>query len=462
MHILLVAPASGTWRGIARKKIFNGKTFRFSMLSLLTVAALTPVEHDVTIIDEQLDTIPEGPFDLVGITVMTATAPRAFELSAEFRSKGIPVVFGGFFPTLNPAECLHHASSIVEGPASGAWPKILADIERGTLKKRYEGHVGLKPPEYLPRDNVSRDQYVTVNATYATMGCYNRCSFCSIAAFHRGQFHCRPIGDVISEISSFREKFFIFVDDNLTQDRSYVYGLLEALIPLKKHWVTQASIDIADDPYLLSLLRDAGCIGLFIGLESFDNMALKSQGKEIKSVETYKKAISTIHSSGLFVESGMIVGFDTDDVTVFGKTLKMLDYLEIDAIQLSILTPLPGTALHRAMKNRIVDTNLAHYDYRHAVFSPARMTREDLQAGADWIIGKFYSPLSIVKRMVRWLKIGGLGRIHYPLFLNAAYYGRVKRFSIGGYNPAFGQSRVFQSSVGRSLLRFRSSNLAIK
>ncbi len=270
MNILLISPSSGYWRGLGKKKIFNGKTFPFSMLSLLSVAALTPPEHEIRLIDEQVDDMPtNGDFDLVGITAMTATAPRAYELGDYFRSKSIPVVMGGFHPTFNVAEALEHADSVVIGPAGGAWPEVLADVQNGGLKQIYHGNPEIDPPCHLPKHLLDKKRYISVNTMYATLGCRNKCSFCSITSFFKGERYTRKIEDVVDELQSFHENFFMFIDDNLTQDRYYITGLLTAITPLQKKWVTQASIEIADDPELLKLLHQAGCVGVFVGLESF-------------------------------------------------------------------------------------------------------------------------------------------------------------------------------------------------
>jgi len=138
MKILFIAPASGQWRGLGRRRLFNGKTFRFSMLSLLTVAALTPEGHDLRVVDEQIDEIPwDEPFDLVAITVMTATAPSAYELCRRFRARGIPVVLGGFHVTFNPAEASEHATAIVIGPAADAWPQAVRETQLDQLHPRH-------------------------------------------------------------------------------------------------------------------------------------------------------------------------------------------------------------------------------------------------------------------------------------------------------------------------------------
>lgn len=438
MKLLLISPASGHWRNLARRKLFNGKTFRFSMLSLLTVARLSPEDAAVQIVDEQIEAIPlNETFDLVGITCMTATAPRAFELCRHFKRKGATVVLGGFFPSLNPQIALRYADAVVAGPAIEAWPRLCDDYRRGKLQKLYDGNPEGAVPATLPREMIQTDKYSTPNATYATAGCKNKCKFCSISAVYRARHFTRPIEEVAAEIASFKSKFFMFVDDNLTQDRGYAMTLLKRLTPLKKRWITQASIEIADDEDLLTAMAKAGCVGLFIGLETFNSHNLENNQKQFNAPEKYRKAVDAIHRHGMFVEAGIIFGFDEDTVTVFESTLKMLEKTKIDAIQTSILTPLPGTALHTEMLPRIIDTDYEHYDYRHVVFEPMRMTAEELQNGADWVIRRYYSPWRILRRAVRWLCTPkGLSHAVYPFVLNWAYFGRTIAFGIRGRNPA--------------------------
>jgi radical SAM superfamily enzyme YgiQ (UPF0313 family) len=444
MKILLIAPSSGYWKALGKKNFFNGKTFRFSMLSLLSVAALTPDEHDITLIDEQVDSIPENPdFDLVGITVMTAIAPRAYELCDYFRKLKIPVVVGGFHPTFNINEALQHADAVVAGPATGAWSELLIDVKKGVLNKIYHGDPTLPSPAMLPKHLLNKKKYVTVNTMHATLGCRNECSFCSITAFYKGLRYQRPVEEVVKVLKSFKEKFFMFIDDNLTQDRNYIIELLTAMVPLKKKWVTQASIEIADDPELLQLMHDSGCMGVFVGLETFSESALCSQNKRIKHPQYYKEAVKKIHDHGIYVEAGLIFGFDNDGPEIFENTLKILDDIGIDAIQASILTPLPGTTLFKEMKNSIVDFNWEHYDYKYAVYQPKQMSREDLRAGLEWINKRYYSLWRIFKRLIRWILMpSGYHNFYAPLYLNIAYWGRQFQFKVKGYNPAQRRKKV--------------------
>ena len=437
MRILLIAPASGEWRGIAKHRWFNGKTFRFSMLSLLSVAALSPKDASVQIVDEQVEDVPDEAFDLVGITAMTAAAPRAYELCDRFRERGIPVVMGGFHASANPEEALLHADAIVVGPAYGAWEQVCADIQQRCLKRVYHGSLEQRMPVSLPRHLVCKPQYVTISATFATLGCRNRCKFCSIHPFYGGKRFTRDVEEVVAEIRAFDQRFFVFIDDNLTQDRDYALALFKALAPLKKRWVTQVSIDSTEDEELMDAMPRAGCLGVFMGLETFNTDALSGQEKGFNAPQRYKNAVTTLHRRGLYVEAGMIVGFDADGKDTFHDTLHMLDEIGIDAIQLSILTPLPGTALHNEMKDRILETDWSRYDYRHVVFQPEKMSVRDLQNGADWLIRAFYTPNRILRRLWRWATMpSGWKHFIYPLGLNLAYYGRTRRFNIRGCDPA--------------------------
>jgi radical SAM superfamily enzyme YgiQ (UPF0313 family) len=437
MRILLILPASGHWKHIASTRRREGKTFRFSVLGLLTVAALSPEDASVRIVDEQHETVPEEHFDLVGITAMTALAPRAYELCDRFRAAGIPVVMGGFHASLNPEEALEHADAVVIGHAYGAWEQVCKDVKNGRLERVYHGDAEASPPIHLPRHLLSPDRYLTRSSTFATLGCTNGCKFCSINVFHRGERFERPVEDVAAELARLPKELTVFVDDNLTQSRQYSLQLLSAIEPLKRRWVIQASISVGEDPELLRAMARAGCIGVFVGLETFSSEALKAQDKAFNLPERYREAVRAFHQNGIFVQAGVMVGFDTDGPEVFRETLRMLEWVGIDAIQLAILTPIPGTPLHESMRERIVDRNLEHYDYRNAVFTPARMSREELQAGSDWLIRAYYSHARVLRRLLRWWATPhGLSRFVYPLGLNLAYLKRVRLFGIRGSDPA--------------------------
>jgi len=440
MKLLLVAPASGPWRRIGRQRWFNGRTFRFSMLSLLRVAASSPPDVDVRLVDEQVENVPFDPdVDLVGVTCMTALAPRAYEIADAFRERGVPVVLGGMHPTFLSEEALRHADAVVAGEAEGVWARVLADVAAGRLGGVYRSDA---PPDLAdlprpPRRLLAARRYGTVHAVQATRGCPHRCDFCAVSAFHGGRFRMRPVEDVLAEVAEIPERFFLFVDDNLTAEREWARHLLHGLASLGKQWVTQSTLEATEDDEIVELAAAAGCVGFFVGLETFSDRNLASARKGFHRVARYREAIRRLHARGIGVEAGIVFGFDGDDAGVFERTLAALDRLEVDAIQVSIRTPLPGTPAHEAMRDRIFDRNWAHYDFHHVVFEPSRMSAEALQAGHDWVTREFYRPWRIARRLAHWARRPrGLATARYALALNAAYFGRVARWRIRGWNPA--------------------------
>lgn len=438
MNIILIAPSSGKWRQVGRSKVANGKTFRFSLLSLLSVAAATPKDVTVRIVDEQCEDIPwDAPVDLVGITCMTALAPRAYEIAARFRARGVPVVLGGMHPTFRWVEALEHADAVVAGESEGVWSQVVDDARRGAMKGLYRAEKAFDPGDIQlpPYHLLDLNRYSTY-AVQATRGCDRRCSFCSITAFHQHTQRRRPIESIIEEIKQIPNRMFLFVDDNLTADRDYAAALFEALVPVKKYWVTQSTLAIADDPAFLRLASRAGCTGLFVGLETFTENNLHSVEKDFNHIEQYREAIEQMHAHGIGVEAGIVFGFEHDDPSVFAHTLSMLDHLRIDAIQASIFTPLPGTAAYETMKPRLLDRYWGHYDFHHVVFQPNNLTPEALQAGHDWVTRQFYQPWRIARRLSRWAaQPHGLTTLPYAAAINLAYLGRIRTWGIQGWDP---------------------------
>jgi radical SAM superfamily enzyme YgiQ (UPF0313 family) len=440
MKILLIAPASGKWRNIGRAPVFNGRTFRFSLLSLLSVAAETPPDIEVQIIDEQIERIPwDEPVDLVGITCMTAAAPRAYEIAAQFRKRGVPVVLGGMHPSLCAEEAVLHAEAVVAGDAEGLWPRVIEEVcagrSRGIYRNPTPPVLGAlrRPPRHLLRQR----GYAPLDAVQATRGCPHGCEFCSVAAYHRRIHRQRPVGEVADEIAGLPGRFFVFADDNLIADRAYARSHFAALRPLGKRWITQASVDMADDDAFVRLAAEAGCVGIFLGIETFSAANLDAVRKTCNHVDRYRAAIRRLHAHGIGVEAGIVLGFPHDQPDVFERTLRFLDELEVDVVLPSILTPLPGTPLFAQMDQRILDRDWTHYDFDHAVFRHPNMSTEDLEAGQAWLTREFYRPWRIARRVWRQLwRPRPFAALPFMAVVNAAFYGRVVRWHLRGWNPA--------------------------
>ncbi len=407
LNILLIEPAADHLRVDGKHKVVKRKMLRFSVLSLTTVAALTPERHHVTLVDENVECLDFNlKPDVVGITFMTGLAPRAYELARHFRQQGAVTVAGGFHPTLNPEEVSQHFDVVAVGHAEDTWPRILVDIELLQVRSIYRSdpHLDLAAVP-IPRRELlqqTRHHYITTHAVQTGRGCNHRCKFCSITAFYQHQYHCRPVEKVLDELKRI-PRHFMFVDDNIIADRDYARRLFQAMRPLKKRWISQCSIELADDPELLDLAYQAGCRGVFIGIESIQDDNLTDMDKTFNQSSHYLDKIRTIRGRGIAVQAGMIVGLDADDRTVFQRNLAFLQKARIDALQLAILTPQPGTPLHDEFKQagRITDFNWAHYDYRHTVIAPNQMTAQDLQDGADWLYRQFYRLDRIIIRALR-------------------------------------------------------------
>jgi radical SAM superfamily enzyme YgiQ (UPF0313 family) len=442
MKILLVLPAAEHLRiGSNASDIPKRAMLRFSLLPLTLVAALTPKEHEVTICDENTEPLNfESDTDLVGLSFMTALAPRAYEIAREFRRRGKMVVAGGYHPTLMPEDALAHVDAIVVGDAEILWPQLLRDAERGILQRVYR-HAELPDLAHTPAPRRELMQktarhYATTAAVQVGRGCTHGCRYCSVTAFHSRTYRTRPLVNVLAELRQIGQNF-IFVDDNIIADRAYAKRLFQAMIPMDKTWVSQSSIEIADDPELLHLARKAGCRGLFIGIETTSGENLAAVGKDFNASQSYLKRIVAIRGQGIAIIAGIIVGMDHDDRSVFERTLAFLQQAGIDALQLNIMTPLPGTPLYRELDQagRITDHNWSNYDFRHVVIRPARMTSRDLQNGADWLYGQFYRLDRILLRSLRTLITVGIKPAIIAIKLNLTYRYDIRREHIEGVNP---------------------------
>jgi radical SAM superfamily enzyme YgiQ (UPF0313 family) len=448
MRILLVLPAADHLRVTRERPLVPRRAMlRFSVLPLTTVAALTPPGHEVAICDENVEALDlEAEVDLVGVTFMTALAPRAYAIARHFRSRGVVVVGGGFHPTLCPEEAAAHFDAIVVGDAEGSWSRLLSDVAAGTLERVYrsdpQGDLAATPIPRRDLTNATARHYATVNAVQTGRGCRHGCRYCSVTAFHRRSHRSRPLANVLAELAGL-PRHFMFVDDNIIADPDYARSLFRAMVGMGKRWVSQCSLEIADDRELLALAHAAGCRGLFIGVETTSGENLVALDKAFNQEARVDGRLAAIRRAGIGVIAGMIVGLDRDEPEVFEETLRFLQSKRLDGLQLNIMTPLPGTPLHTECERqgRIFDRDLGHYDFRHAVVRPARMTAEQLQQGADWLYAQFYRLDRILLRFARALfTLGPLGAV-LGLRLGLTYRYDNRREGVVGRNPAVARRR---------------------
>ena len=378
-------------------------------LGLATVAALTPPEVEVSLTDENVTVIDfQKQIDLVGITALTITAKRAYEIADTFRAKGVKVVLGGIHPSILPEEASQHADAVVIGEAEGIWPNLIEDFKANKLQKIYQQHqrpsmLNLPIPR---RDLFVKGAYLLRNTISTTRGCPYSCSFCTVTSFFGHTYRCRPVAEIIKEIETLNhKKLIVFVDDNIVGNPPFAKELFQALIPYKIKWVGQASVTVANDDELLKLAAASGCIDLFIGFESLSPANLAAVGKKINTVDEYENVIRKIHSYGIAIHGFFMFGFDEDDEDTFKRTVRFAKKMRLESAQFDVLTPYPGTKLHETLDKagRIVTKDWSQYGY-DLMFELKSMSRDMLQNGRTRAWCEFYSLPSI------WRRIGVLRR----------------------------------------------------
>jgi len=407
MKILLVSLVKEFIRADKPKKPKGTIFLRFPSLALANIAALTPKEDEIIVIDEQISPIDYTlKVDLVAITVNTSIADRAYEIADRFRKKGIKVVLGGIHPSLVAEEVLKHADSVVVGDADGIWEKLLEDFKEGKLKNKYINNQSRDLRLPIPKWEIFKGMgYVTTNFVEATRGCCHNCKFCSTSPFYHHKHRTRPIEEVIRDVKkvqSFPKKFIFFVDDNIIGDKKYAKKLFEALIPLKIYWISQATADIGEDEELIRLAAKSGCFGLFLGFESISKENLKDMDKDYNQVDRYKRTIKMLHKHGIGIEGGFIFGFDSDKQSIFKDTFEFLKETNLDSFLAIYLTPIPGTEMYNQFKKegRIITNDYSKYDFRHIVFKPRNMSTKDIYDGVSSIAKEFHSKRLVAKRVL--------------------------------------------------------------
>jgi radical SAM superfamily enzyme YgiQ (UPF0313 family) len=403
MRIVLVSPKGPLYRH--RGGIF-GRALRYKPLTLTTLAALVPEElqAEITLVDEGIADVDTNlPADLVGLTVITGTAVRAYELSARFRARGATVVLGGPHVTLVPEDAQPHADAVVVGYAEDTWPELLRDFAAGRLRARYDQAPGLSLAgrPFPRRELLPSRQFITDDVFEATRGCVHRCDFCVVpTAWGTTPLH-KPVEEVVADIRRQRARKLIFVDLNLIADRAYAARLFEALIPLRVSWYGLATVLLADDRPLLELCARSGCKGLLMGLESISPSNLADSKKGFTRPEHFAEIVARLHRHGIALQGCFVFGLDHDEPDVFLKTARLAVEARIDLPRFAVVTPFPGTPLHRRLERegRILTRNWELYDGQHVVFQPARMSVEQLQRGVEAAWRHCYSVPSMLKRM---------------------------------------------------------------
>ena len=394
MKVKMILPAltealSPFWRPI--------KYHLFPPLGLATIASFFDENDDIDLQDEHVEVLNlDDEPDLVVIQVYITSAYRAYELAEHYRQKGAYIVLGGLHVTSLPDEAAQHADTIFLGPGEDTWPQFLQDFRAGSPAKIYQSKVRtLVGAPQIRRDLIKRYHYLVPNSIVVSRGCPHHCDFCYKDAFYKGgkSFYTQPVDDALAEIDRLPGKHLYFLDDHLFGHEAFASELFTGMKGMGRVWQAAATVHSILKPGLLEQAVDAGLRSLFVGFETLDPTNLRSQHKYHNLNRDYNLAIQRVRDHGVMVNASFVYGMDSDDATVFDRTVEWAINQGVETATFHILTPYPGTKLYDQMAaaNRITINNWDLYDTRHAVYTPAQMSVETLEKGYWQSYRDFYS-----------------------------------------------------------------------
>jgi radical SAM superfamily enzyme YgiQ (UPF0313 family) len=466
MRVKLILPAlteavSPFWRPI--------KYSLFPPLGLATLAGHLDPDDKVEIHDEHVESLAlDDEPELVGIQVYVTSARRAYALADHYRSRGAFVALGGLHVTSCPGEAMAHADAIFLGPADDTWPQFLRDLRDGCPRRVYGSRArtlaGVPPPR---RDLIQRDRYLVPNSLVVTRGCPHHCDFCYKDAFYQGgrSFYTRAVDQALAEIESLPGRHLYFLDDHLLGHARFAEALFAGMRGMGRWWQAAGTVASVLKPGLLEMAADSGLRSLFVGFETLDPLNLRAQRKDHNLDQDYRLAIRRLHDLGVMVNASFVFGMDGDDPGVFDRTVEWMIEQGIETGTFHILTPYPGTAVHRrlAAQGRLLHTDWDRYDTRHAVFQPARMTARQLEAGYWRAYRDFYRWGSILRsaaahenardRVRHLAYAGGWKKLEsfWGLVIRAGKLGRMRPALEGvlGMSPPKSERQCGAPSIGR-------------
>ena len=390
----------------------------FPPLSLAYIAALTPSSWDVEILDENIEEFKYKKADFVGITSFTSNINRAYELARIYKSKGVKVAIGGIHVSLLPDEAERYADAVIIGEAEHIWKTVIEDFANNTLRSRYKGSVvDCKNYHILPRRDLLSSKYFW-GTIQTSRGCPFNCDFCSVTKYLGSQYRKKNIENILDELETIKNEYIFFLDDNLIghgqKSESEAIELFKGIIKrnIRKKWWMQTSINTGENEEVLKYASKSGCLFALVGIETISEESLKDMRKGINlkiGVNNFKKIINKFHKYGIGVLGTFIIGNDNESKKYYKELSDFIIGAGVDAVQISILTPLPGTSLYERLKNenKLTHTNYPRdwnkYRFSYLVHKPVGVTEEEVYWGNNYIKSKIYSPSIFTFRMIKSL-----------------------------------------------------------
>ena len=387
---------------------------RMEPLQLGIIAAMIPDDIEVVLYDDRMEKIPfDEHIDIAMITVETFTAKRAYEISAEYKKRGVKVVMGGVQAMLIPDEVMEHCDSIIIGDMETIIDEFIADLRKNKLKKLYKGTPARIPQDKIltRRDLFKGKNYLPLTLMQFSRGCVHNCNYCAVSKYFDRQHYCRNIEEVVEEIKSQDRKLIFFVDDNLIANKPKIKEFLKAIIPLKIKWVSQGSMDMLYDDELMELVVKSGGLAFVIGFESISEASLdcmkKNVNKSLKFKDKFDKyawEVERLRYWGMQTWGSFTIGHDTDTSETIKATLDFAMQSKFAFAAFNVLMPYPNTPLYNQLKeeNRLLYGGKwwLHPDYKfnYAAFKPKNMSSDELTELGMYCRKKFNSLSSLIYR----------------------------------------------------------------
>lgn len=376
-------------------------------LTLPYLAALTPKEWEVALVDEQvMDVDFDAPVDLVAITTWTINSFRAYDIARRFRERGVPVIMGGPHTFFHAEEAIEHCDAVAIGEGEEIWPGVLQDAANNRLQKIYRApkqhHLKGLP---IPRYDLMKLHGNGVKRTYSVQssrGCPFKCEFCSERFYIGDRYRYRPTQDIVDEIKEIKAKNIFFADSMFAGKKEHSMQLMEALIPLNIRWSTLWTTYLCRDETFMDLAKRSGLLHVNMGMESISQETLASMNKNFNKVHQYDEILDNLRKRGISYSLNFVFGWDGETPDVFQATREFLEQHRVPVAYFYILTPHKGTPLYERMKGegRILDeTHMRRTPGISCDIKPLYCSPEELEENVQSLYDQFYSLPSIFRRL---------------------------------------------------------------